>query len=69
MDHPAIVRVLAHDRDGEELYTVLEPIEGPDLCEPDGRVPDGCHRRVSAVTQREREQALAHDVLGPLRSR
>ena len=33
LDHPAIVRVLAHDSDGEELYTVLELIEGPDLCE------------------------------------
>ncbi len=33
LDHPAIVRVLAHDRDREELYTVLELIEGPDLCE------------------------------------
>jgi serine/threonine protein kinase len=33
LDHPAIVRVLAHDRDGEDLYTVLELIEGPDLCE------------------------------------
>lgn len=33
MDHPAIVRVLAHDRDGEDLYTVLELLEGPDLCE------------------------------------
>ena len=33
MDHPAIVRVLAHDSDGEDLYTVLELIEGPDLGE------------------------------------
>ena len=33
MDHPAIVRVLAHDSEGEEPYTVLELIEGPDLCE------------------------------------
>jgi len=33
MDHPAIVRVLAHDRDGEDLYTVLELLAGPDLCE------------------------------------
>ncbi|MBA3546906.1 MAG: protein kinase, partial [Nannocystis sp.] len=33
IDHPAIVRVLAHDRDGEDLYTVLELLEGPDLCE------------------------------------
>ncbi len=33
MDHPAIVRVLAHDSDGEDPYTVLELIEGPDLCE------------------------------------
>jgi serine/threonine protein kinase len=31
MDHPAIVRVLAHDSDGDEPYTVLELIEGPDL--------------------------------------
>ena len=33
MDHPAIVRVLAHDSDGDEPYTVLELIEGPDLGE------------------------------------
>jgi serine/threonine protein kinase len=33
MDHPAIVRVLAHDSDGDEPYTVLELIEGPDLAE------------------------------------
>ena len=33
MDHPAIVRVLAHDTDGEDLYTVLELIERPDLHE------------------------------------
>jgi serine/threonine protein kinase len=33
LDHPAIVRVLAHDSDGEEPYTVLELIEGPDLGE------------------------------------
>lgn len=33
MDHPAIVRVFAHDRDGEDLYTVLELLEGPDLRE------------------------------------
>ena len=33
MDHPAIVRVLAHNSEGEEPYTVLELIEGPDLCE------------------------------------
>lgn len=28
------------------------------------RVPDPCHRRVSAAPQREREQALAYEVLG-----
>jgi serine/threonine protein kinase len=33
LDHPAIVRVLAHDSEGDEPYTVLELIEGPDLCE------------------------------------
>jgi hypothetical protein len=33
IDHPAIVRVLAHDMDGEDLYTVLELIERPDLHE------------------------------------
>jgi serine/threonine protein kinase len=33
IDHPAIVRVLAHDSDGDEPYTVLELIEGPDLGE------------------------------------
>ena len=33
MDHPAVVRVLAHDSEGDEPYTVLELIEGPDLCE------------------------------------
>lgn len=33
LDHPAIVRVLAHDRDGDDLYTALELIEGPDLGE------------------------------------
>ena len=33
LDHPAIVRVLAHDRDGDDLYTVLELIQGPDLSE------------------------------------
>jgi serine/threonine-protein kinase len=33
MDHPAIVRVFAHDRDGEDLYTVLELLEGADLRE------------------------------------
>jgi serine/threonine protein kinase len=33
MDHPAIVRVLAHDSDGEDPYTVLELIEGLDLGE------------------------------------
>jgi serine/threonine protein kinase len=33
LDHPAIVRVLAHDSEGEEPYTVLELIEGPDLGE------------------------------------
>jgi serine/threonine protein kinase len=38
MDHPAIVRVLAHDSEGEEPYTVLELIEGPDLCEHLARV-------------------------------
>ena len=31
IDHPAIVRVLAHDGNGDEPYTVLELIEGPDL--------------------------------------
>ena len=31
--HPAIVQVLGHDLDGDELYTVLELIEGPDLFE------------------------------------
>ncbi len=33
IDHPAIVRVLAHDSDEDEPYTVLELIEGPDLGE------------------------------------
>jgi serine/threonine protein kinase len=33
LDHPAIVRVLAHDSEGEEPYTVLELIEGSDLAE------------------------------------
>jgi serine/threonine protein kinase len=33
IDHPAIVRVLAHDSNGDEPYTVLELIEGPDLGE------------------------------------
>ena len=33
MDHPAIVRVLAHDRDGDDLYTALELLEGHDLGE------------------------------------
>ena len=31
--HPSIVQVLGHDVDGEDLYTILELIEGPDLFE------------------------------------
>lgn len=33
IDHPSIVRVLAHGEDGDELYTALELSEGPDLHE------------------------------------
>ncbi len=33
IDHPSIVRVFGRDVDGEEYYTVLELIEGPDLFE------------------------------------
>lgn len=33
IDHPSIVRVLAHGEDGDELYTVLESTAWPDLRE------------------------------------
>ena len=33
VDHPSIVRVFGRDIDGEDYYTVLELIEGPDLFE------------------------------------
>jgi serine/threonine protein kinase len=33
LDHPGIVRALAHGADGDDLYTALERIDGPDLCE------------------------------------
>jgi len=33
IDHPSIVRVLAHGEDGDEPYTALELIDGPDLQE------------------------------------
>jgi serine/threonine protein kinase len=33
IDHPSIVRVLAHGEDSDELYTALELIDGPDLRE------------------------------------
>jgi serine/threonine protein kinase len=49
LDHPAIVQVLAHDRDGEDLYTVLELINGPDLCEQLARSGPLPWRRVVAL--------------------